>query len=254
MATFIHIIIFRASGETLNSNSFPEDFLFGVATAAYQIEGAWNEDGKGENIWDTLTHDHPEYIQDNSTGDIACDSYHKVEEDIALIKNLGVDFYRFSLSWSRILPKGYSYKVNKAGIAYYNKLIDGLIENGIEPMVTLYHWDLPKDFQDLGGWPNELIADYFEDYAKVAFDYFGDRVKYWITFNEPYNVCYQGYGDTKKAPALNMTGFADYLCTHTVLKAHARVYHLYNDTYKPTQKGSRNKLMRIIIVLIGNWY
>lgn len=135
------------------------------------------------------------------------------------------------------MPKGYSYKVNQAGIAYYNKLIDALIEKGIEPMVTLYHWDLPQVFQDLGGWPNELIAEYFEDYAKVAFDNFGDRVKYWITFNEPYNTCHQGYGNVMKAPALNMTGFADYLCTHTVLKAHAKVYHLYNDTYKATQKG-----------------
>lgn len=237
MITFPNTATFSTSGETLNSNNFPEDFLFGVATAAYQIEGAWNEDGKGENIWDNFTHGHPEYIEDNSSGDIACDSYHKVDEDIALIKSLGVDFYRFSLSWSRILPKGYSYNVNEDGIAYYNKLINGLVAEGIEPMVTLYHWDLPEVFQDLGGWPNELIADYFEDYAKVAFDRFADRVKYWITFNEPYNVCYQGYGNVKKAPALNMTGFADYLCTHTVLKAHARVYHLYNETYKSKYNG-----------------
>lgn len=228
---------FSTRGETLNSNSFPEDFLFGVATAAYQIEGAWDEDGKGENIWDSFTHEHSEDIEDHSNGDIACDSYHKVEEDIALIKNLGVDYYRFSLSWSRILPKGYSYSVNEAGVAYYNKLIDGLIEAGIKPMVTLYHWDLPEVFQDLGGWPNELIADYFEDYAKVAFERFADRVDHWITFNEPYNVCYQGYGSVQKAPALNMTGFADYLCTHTILKAHARVYHLYNNTYKPLYNG-----------------
>lgn len=234
---FISCITFSASGESLNANSFPDDFLFGVATAAYQIEGGWDEDGKGENIWDHFTHDHPDFIADNSTGDVACDSYHKVDEDIALIENLGVDYYRFSLSWSRILPTGYSYQVNKAGVEYYNKLIDGLLAKDIQPMVTLYHWDLPQPLQELGGWPNELMAQYFEDYAKVAFDNFGDRVKYWITFNEPYNVCYQGYGDVAKAPALNMTGYADYLCTHTVLKAHARVYHLYNDTYKATQNG-----------------
>lgn len=186
-----------------------------------------------------MTHAHPEYIIDGSNGDVACDSYHRVEEDVALIESLGVDYYRFSLSWSRILPKGYSYQVNEAGIAYYNKLIDALLERNIQPMVTLYHWDLPQVFQDLGGWPNELIADYFEDYVKVAFDNFGDRVKYWITFNEPYNTCYQGYGDALKAPALNMTGFADYLCTHTILKAHAKAYHLYNTTYKATQQGKR---------------
>lgn len=237
---FFYDIIFSTFGETLNSNSFPDDFLFGVATAAYQIEGGWNEDGKGENIWDSFTHNHPEYIKDNSSGDVACDSYHKIAEDIALIKSLGVNYYRFSLSWSRILPKGYSYSVNKAGIDYYNKLIDGLLNEGIQPMITLYHWDLPVVFQDLGGWPNELIADYFEDYAKVAFDNFADRVKYWITFNEPYIVCYQGYGSVDKAPALNMTGYADYLCTHTVLKAHANVYHLYNNTYKSKYNGEYN--------------
>lgn len=172
-----------------------------------------------------------------SNGDVACDSYHKLEEDVALIESLGVDFYRFSISWPRILPKGYAYNVNTAGIAYYNKLIDALLEKGIEPMVTLYHWDLPQAFQDLGGWTNELIADYFEDYAKVAFDNFGDRVKYWITFNEPYNHCYQGYGVQRKAPALNMSGIADYLCSRTLLKAHAQVYHLYNNTYREAQKG-----------------
>lgn len=213
-----------------------------MATAAYQIEGAWNEDGKGESIWDNVTHGHPDFIDDMSNGDIACDSYHKLDEDIALIEELGVDYYRFSISWPRILPKGYSYYVNEAGIAYYNRLIDGLLAKGIEPMVTLYHWDLPQVFQDLGGWPNELIADYFEDYAKVVFDNFGDRVKYWLTFNEPYNFCYHGYGIQMKAPALNMSGIADYLCAHTVLKAHARVYHLYNTTYKDTQRGKNLSL------------
>lgn len=154
-----------------------------------------------------------------------------------MIKDLGVDFYRFSLSWSRILPKGYSYDVNSAGIKYYNDLIDALLEEGIEPMVTLYHWDLPQVLQDMGGWANELMVDYFTDYAKVAFENFGDRVKTWITFNEPFNVCHQGYGNVLKAPALNLTGIADYMCTHTVLKSHAKVWHLYDEEYRATQKG-----------------
>lgn len=184
-----------------------------------------------------MTHERSELIADGSNGDVACDSYHKVEEDVALIKDLGVDFYRFSISWSRVLPKGYSYYVNQAGIDYYNQLIDALIEADITPMVTLYHWDLPQVLQDAGGWPNELLADYFADYARVMFENFGDRVKLWLTFNEPFNTCHQGYGNVLKAPALNMTGYADYLCTHTVLKAHAKVYHMYTDEYKPKQNG-----------------
>lgn len=209
----------------------------GVATAAYQIEGAYLEDGKSKNIWDILTHDRSELIDDGSNGDVACDSYHKVEEDVALIKDLGVDFYRFSISWARVLPKGYSYYVNQAGINYYNKLINALLKEGITPMVTLYHWDLPQVLQDAGGWPNELLADYFADYARVIFENFGDRVKWWLTFNEPFNTCHQGYGNVLKAPALNITGYADYLCTHTVLKAHAKVYHMYDKEFRSKQNG-----------------
>lgn len=219
--------------------------MLGVATASYQIEGAWNEGGKGENIWDNLTHSRPELIADGSSGDIACDSYHHLEDDVAMLKNLGVDFYRFSLSWSRILPKGYSYQVNQEGIDYYNNLINALLAEGIEPMVTLYHWDLPQVLQDLGGWPNELMADYFEDYARVAFENFGDRVKTWITFNEPLNTCYQGYGNVLKAPALNITGFADYLCVHTVLKSHARAYHVYDEEFRSAQNG-KNGILEIL--------
>ncbi|XP_069695509.1 myrosinase 1-like [Periplaneta americana] len=217
--------------------TFPEGFLFGVATASYQIEGAWNEDGKGVNIWDTHTHTRSDLIADQSTGDIACDSYHKYKEDVQLMKELGVDFYRFSFSWSRILPNGHVNEVNQAGIDYYNNLIDELTANGIQPYATMYHWDLPQPLQDIGGWPNPVIAEYFEDYARILFSNFGDRVKYWITFNEP-STFTGGYESEKgHAPSIGALGVGKYLATHTVLKAHARVYHLYDENFRASQQG-----------------
>lgn len=192
---------------------------------------------KGESIWDYLTHNQPEYISDQSNGDIACDSYHRVNEDVELIADLGVDFYRFSLSWTRILPTGFYPEINPDGIRYYNELIDALIAKNITPMVTLYHWDLPRSIQTMGGWTNEAIADFFEDYARVAFENFSNRVKYWITINEPINICYHGYGERNKAPAVNSNGIGDYLCMHNVLKAHARVYHVFDNEYRSIEGG-----------------
>lgn len=173
---------------------------------------------------------------DRSNGDVACDSYHKYLEDVALLKELGVDFYRFSLSWSRILPT-FSTKVNQKGIDYYNKLIGALLANNIQPMVTLYHWDLPQYLQDIGGWTNPVIADYYLTYVRTAFEHFGDRVPYWITFNEPKQICQEGYGDIEKAPAIDRKGIAEYLCTHNLLKSHARAYHLYDDEYRSKYNG-----------------
>ncbi|KAK4883853.1 hypothetical protein RN001_000124 [Aquatica leii] len=221
----------------INENKFPDDFLFGTATASYQVEGAWNTNGKGENIWDRYTHQYPDKILDKSNGDVACDSYNKLEEDVRLLKNMNVDFYRFSVSWSRILPKGFAYQVNADGIRYYNNLIDLLISNGITPMVTMFHWDTPQNLEYFGGFTNSLIVNWFEEYARILFDNFGDRVKFWITFNEPKQTCAEGYGIGTKAPGYKLFGIADYMCIHNVLKSHARVYHLYNNTYKETQQG-----------------
>ncbi|KAK7867986.1 hypothetical protein R5R35_014768 [Gryllus longicercus] len=226
--------------------TFPPTFKFGVATAAYQVEGAWDEDGKGENIWDHLLHKNPEFTEDRANGDIANDSYHRYKEDVQLVKALNVDFYRFSIAWSRILPKGDLSVVNQKGLDYYNNLIDEVVANGIEPMVTIYHWDLPQELQKLGGWTNRETALYFRDYAELLFTSFGDRVKWWITFNDP-QVISSGYSGDKMAPNVEKPGVGDYLCGHTVLLAHSQAFHLYDSTFRATQKG------QVGIVFGGSW-
>ncbi|XP_069695524.1 myrosinase 1-like isoform X1 [Periplaneta americana] len=216
---------------------FPQDFKFGVATSAYQVEGAWTEDGKGENIWDWMTHNHPETISDNSNGDVAADSYHLYKEDVRLLKELGVHFYRFSISWSRILPTGHANKVNQAGIDYYNNLINELIANDIEPLVTMFHWDLPQPLQNLGGWTNPILANYFEDYAHILFTNFGDRVKMWITINEPTTIVFGYCLAVGMAPNVLTPGHGQYLAMHTLLLSHARAYKLYNREFREKQQG-----------------
>ncbi|PSN32006.1 Myrosinase 1 [Blattella germanica] len=193
--------------------------------------------GKGPSIWDTQTHDKNHLIADHTNGDVACDSYHKYKEDVQLMKNLGLHFYRFSFSWSRILPNGHMHEINWAGIEYYNNLIDELLANNIQPLGTIYHWDLPQKLQDMGGWINPVIADYYVDYAKILFQNFGDRVKYWITFNEPNAVSWGYESEWNQAPAVDAAGFGRYLAIHTILKAHARVYHLYSNEFRPAQQA-----------------
>lgn len=228
--------------------TFPKNFMFGTATAAYQIEGAWNESGKGPSIWDTMIHNYPDKIWDGSNGDVACDSYHLYKEDVKLVKELGMDFYRFSISWPRILPTGHVHRVNQAGIDYYNNLINELKDNDLEPIVTIYHWDLPQSLQDLGGWANPVIAEYFEDYAYVLFQNYGDRVKWWITLNEP-NFIVMGYGaDTRYPPSVNAAGIGDYMAVHTMLLAHANAYRLYDRKFRKAQKG------KVGISLYSEWY
>jgi beta-glucosidase/6-phospho-beta-glucosidase/beta-galactosidase len=216
---------------------FPKDFKFGVATSAYQIEGGWDADGKSVSVWDRITHTTPNFVQDGSNGDIACDSYHKWEEDVTMLKDLGVHYYRFSLAWTRILPGGYTSTVNEAGVAYYNKLIDKLLENGIEPVVTLYHWDMPQKISTLGGVANNVWVDMFTNYARTAFERFGDRVKTWITFNEPNIICHYFHSVLGSLQPDYPNGVIEYLCTYNLLKAHAETYHIYDREFRHKQEG-----------------
>ncbi|SEM02449.1 broad-specificity cellobiase [Stigmatella aurantiaca] len=163
---------------------FPTEFVWGVATSSYQIEGAALEDGRGESIWDRFSKT-PGKVRDGTNGDVACDHYHRFREDIALMKSLGIRHYRFSVAWPRILPAGRG-KVNQAGLDFYGRLVDALLEAGIEPFVTLYHWDLPQALQDEGGWAKRSTAEAFAEYAGVVAKFLGSRVKKWITHNEPW--------------------------------------------------------------------
>ncbi|VEN50230.1 unnamed protein product [Callosobruchus maculatus] len=232
------VFTFTTADDAVNTKAFPKDFKFGVATASYQIEGGWNEDGKGENIWDHLVHNGPFIIKHNDTGDIACDSYHKYKEDVRMLKDLGVNHYRFSISWSRLLPTGFANKVNPAGVQYYKSLIKELKANGIEPFVTLYHWDMPQPIQELGGFLNDNFVDWFGDYAELCFKHFGDEVSNWLTFNEPISTCQQGYGNAVKAPLIHSPGIGEYICGKNMMLAHARAWHIYNDKFRSKQKGS----------------
>jgi beta-glucosidase len=183
-----------------NKVTFPENFLWGAATASYQIEGAWNKDGKGESTWDRFTHT-PGKIRNNDTGDVADDHYRLWKSDIGLMKKIGLQAYRFSVSWPRLLPAGRG-KVNKKGLGFYDKLVDGLLKANITPFVTLNHWDLPQALEEAGGWPLRSTAEAFVEYTDVITRLLGDRVKNWITHNEPAVVAWMGYGSGIHAPGL----------------------------------------------------
>ncbi|HHW73226.1 MAG TPA: family 1 glycosylhydrolase, partial [Firmicutes bacterium] len=162
---------------------FPQGFMWGVAAASYQIEGAAWKDGRGESIWDRFSRT-PGRVLNGHTGDVACDHYNRYKEDVSLMKELGVNSYRFSIAWPRIYPGGTG-QVNQRGLDFYKRLVEELLENGIEPMATLYHWDLPQALEDRGGWLNRDTARWFQDYAVTMFQELGDTVKLWITLNEP---------------------------------------------------------------------
>ncbi|XP_046973082.1 myrosinase 1-like [Vanessa cardui] len=215
----------------------PSGLKLGVATASYQIEGAWNAADKAPSIWDTMCHQKERRIKDGTTGDDTCKSYEFYKRDIEMLKFLGVDFYRFSISWPRLLPTGFANKISEPGYEYYNNLINELLENNIEPVVTMFHWDLPQNLQDLGGWANPLISDWFGDYARVLYKLFGDRVKTWITINEPKQIGLFGYGMTRFAPQLNAHGIGEYLAAKQIVLAHARAWHIYDKEFRETQKG-----------------
>ncbi|MBM4426267.1 MAG: beta-glucosidase [Chloroflexi bacterium] len=177
---------------------FPHNFLWGAATASYQIEGAWNADGKGESIWDRFSHTLGK-IEDKSTGDIACDHYYRWEEDIALMRRLGLKAYRFSISWTRVLPLGAG-SINPSGLDFYDRLVDALCAANIEPLLTLHHWDYPQALYENGGWTNRTNLHHFADYAAIVAKRLGDRVKFWTTFNEPGVIAWDGYLSGEHAP------------------------------------------------------
>ena len=196
---------------------FPEGFAWGSATAAYQIEGAANLDGKGPSVWDTFSHA-PGNVRGGDTGDVACDSYHRYREDVALMASLGLKAYRFSISWPRVQPGG-SGPANSKGLDYYRALLDELGEHGIEPTVTLYHWDLPQELQDAGGWAVRDTAQRFTEYAAICAQALGDRVSRWITLNEPQVVANNGYRHGQHAPGLQDAEAAA-AATHHLLLGH----------------------------------
>uniref|UniRef100_A0A8C9RRJ8 beta-glucosidase n=1 Tax=Scleropages formosus TaxID=113540 RepID=A0A8C9RRJ8_SCLFO len=216
--------------------TFPEGFEWGVSSSAYQVEGGWNADGKGASVWDTFTHK-PGSIVNNANGDVACDSYHRADEDLYMLRALRVKSYRFSLSWPRIFPDGSRASLNQQGVNYYNKLINGLVASNITPMVTLHHWDLPQALQDIGGWENVSMINYFDEFCDFCFATFGDRVKFWMTFNEPYVIAWVAHGQGLLPPGIKNPGYAPYQVAHNLIKAHAKVYHIYDERYRKTQGG-----------------
>ncbi|XP_042489607.1 beta-glucosidase 13-like [Macadamia integrifolia] len=244
---------------SFNRSSFPVGFIFGTASSAYQYEGGAKEDGRSPSIWDVFTREYPGKIRDHSNGDVAIDFYHQYKEDVAVMKGLGLDAFRFSISWSRILPDGkVSRGINKKGVQYYNDLINELLSKGIQPFVTLFHWDLPQALEDeYGGFLSPHIIDDFRDYAELCFKEFGDRVKHWITLNEPMTLSYGGYDMGAKAPGRcskwvgNCTNgnsaTEPYLVTHHQLLAHAAAVKAYKDKYQASQKG------KIGITLDAHW-
>jgi beta-glucosidase len=222
---------FDASSEIV----FPKNFFWGAATAAYQIEGAWKEDGKGESIWDRFAHT-PGKIKNGDTGDVACDSYHRWREDIALVRAMNLNSYRFSISWPRIQPTG-SGPANSKGIDYYSRLVDALLEARVRPFVTLYHWDLPQALDDAGGWPNRDTASRFADYVELVTRALGDRVSDWMLFNEPLTFTYEGYLDGTHAPG--RTSIVDFLrATHTVNLAQGAGFRALKATRPSARAGT----------------
>ncbi|KAK5609633.1 hypothetical protein CRENBAI_002155 [Crenichthys baileyi] len=224
--------------------TFPRDFIWAVGTAAYQVEGAFEKDGKGLSIWDTFTRGGNRM----TTGDVGSDSYHNINADIRAIRQLGVSHYRFSLSWSRIFPNGTRGSYNEIGTNYYRWLIKRLKEIRVQPVVTLYHWDLPEHLQlSLGGWSNPELVEIFKDYADFCFHEFGDDVKYWITIDNPFVVAQHGYGTGVVAPGIKNDPDLPFRVGHNLIKAHAAAWHLYNRHYRPRQQG------KLSMALASHW-
>jgi len=239
-----------AERDSFTAGKFPDNFKWSFATAAYQIEGAWNADGKGKNIWDTFSQTDGN-VQNNDTGNDACKSYYNMVRDVSNMKSLGVKDYRFSLSWARLCPTGKCKDTSgqeRKGIDHYHKFLDLLIEADIEPFVTLYHWDLPQNLETTyKGWEGAQVVEDFGDYARLVFSEYGSKVKNWITLNEAEVVCDLGYGIGVFAPGkANLKSQFD--CRHHTVLAHTKAYHIYNDEFRATQKG------QIGITMNTDWY
>ncbi|XP_022888219.1 raucaffricine-O-beta-D-glucosidase-like [Olea europaea var. sylvestris] len=270
-------LLARNASRTVNRHDFSEDFVFGTATSAYQHEGATAEDGRGPSIWDTFTLKTRGRVKDNSNANVSVDTYHRYKEDVKLMKKIGLNAYRFSISWSRVLPGGsLDAGVNKQGIKYYNNLIDTLLAHGIEPYVTLFHWDLPQALEyEYGGFVSPQIIKDFCAFASLCFWEFGDRVKHWITLNDPWTFCFGGYvmgtmapwrgsssaGHVKGSIAFQRhthgcacichngnPGTEPYLVAHNMLLAHAAAVDLYKEKFQQLQEG------KIGITLFSKWF
>ncbi|KAL5990462.1 hypothetical protein ACLOJK_011364 [Asimina triloba] len=250
----------------IHRSQFPDDFLFGTSTSSHQIEGGYLQDHKGLSNWDVFSHI-PGKIRDGSNADVADDHYHRFkvhveDEDVELMHSLGVNSYRFSISWSRVLPRGRFGEVNSAGIDFYNKLIDALLLKGIQPFVTINHFDIPQELEDrYGSWLNSQIQEDFAYFAEVCFKAFGDRVKYWTTFNElnllvklsyiigvyPPNRCSTNYGNCTGGEGGD-SNINPYVAAHNIILSHAAAVDIYRRKYQVDQGGS------IGIVLSAYWY
>ncbi|GKV13455.1 hypothetical protein SLEP1_g24457 [Rubroshorea leprosula] len=244
----------------LNRSSFPDGFIFGAASSAYQYEGATNVDGRKPSIWDTFVKEYPDKISDHSSGDAAEEFYYMFKEDIGRMKEIGLDSFRFSISWPRILPLGkISGGINQKGINFYSSLIDHLLSNGIQPLVTMFHWDLPQALEDeYGGFLSPNIVDDFRDYANICFKEFGDRVKMWVTLNEPNLFSDEGYAEGNYAPGRcsdyigNCTegnsATEPYIVMHHLILSHANAVQLYKKKYQALQNG------KVGVAVSCKWY
>ena len=223
----------------IDSFQFPEGFLWGAATSAYQIEGSPLADGAGASNWHRFSHT-PGMTRNGDTGDVACDHYHRYRDDVELMSKLGLNTYRFSIAWGRVLPEGTG-RVNERGLDFYSRLVDSLLERGIAPNATLYHWDLPAALDDRGGWLNRDIAEWFADYATVMFDRLGDRVPMWATINEPWVIMDGGYMHGKLAPG-HRSPYEAAIVSHNVLRAHGRGVQ----AFRASQSSERSQIGMVV--------
>nr|XP_004486131.2 beta-glucosidase 47 [Cicer arietinum] len=257
-SNFMGSCAFVSLEHNITSSSFPLNFLFGTASSSYQFEGAFSSDGKGLSNWDVFTHK-PGTIIDGTNGDVAVDHYHRYKEDVDLMEYIGVNSYRFSLSWARILPKGRFGHLNRAGIDYYNRLIDALLNRGIEPFVTITHYDIPQALEDrYGGWLSPKIQEEFRYYADICFKYFGDRVKHWVTFNEPNVAVICGYRTGVYPPSHCSGSFGNcsygdserepFIAASNLILSHVSAVDVYRNKYQKNQGG------KIGIVMNAVWY